>query len=146
MLEVKNVFKEIEHTGWTLSRVLDDFDNKAFVIAYEKHLEKFSGDFAHHISANPFNIPYDYQVWGIGWNILWRYYKHYYLTKEYPEWFPVEQLCDALAFNLGRHPGSNLSFVSGVGPHKPIPAFGMNLADYSYIPGGHYSGTSMVCR
>jgi len=58
--------------------------------------------------------------------------------------FPPDDLYNALQFVLGMHPGSDLSFVSGVGSHPPIPAFGLNRSDYAYIPGGVYSGTATI--
>ena len=46
---------------------------------------------------------------------------------------------------LGCHPGPNpASFVSGVGAKSMIPAYGMNRADGSYIPGGIASGTALI--
>jgi hypothetical protein len=51
----------------------------------------------------------------------------------------------ALSFILGVHPGSNTaSFVSGVGANSLTTAYGMNRADWSYIPGGSASGTALI--
>ena len=95
-------------------------------------------------SDNPFGVKYTQQVWGIGWEVLWQAAREYYLIKHHPDLFKKEPLLDALGFVLGRHPGNNLSFVSGVGSHRPIPSFAVNKTDYGYIPGGVYSGTSLV--
>lgn len=57
--------------------------------------------------------------------------------------FPEEQIHNILHYLLGRHPGSNLAFVSGVGSHEPIPAFGLTRNDHGFIPGGVYSGTNL---
>jgi hypothetical protein len=52
---------------------------------------------------------------------------------------------DALNFILGCHPGSNTaSFASGVGTKSAIPGYGLNRADWSYIPGGVVSGTALI--
>jgi len=45
---------------------------------------------------------------------------------------------------LGVHPGNNESFVSAVGAHSPLIAYGFNRADWSHIPGGVISGASLV--
>lgn len=48
-------------------------------------------------------------------------------------------------FVLGCHPGSNTaSFASGVGARSATVAYGLNRADWSYIPGGVVSGTALI--
>jgi endoglucanase len=50
-----------------------------------------------------------------------------------------------LNFILGVHPGSNTaSFASGVGSRSATVAYGINRADWSYIPGGVVSGTALI--
>ena len=51
----------------------------------------------------------------------------------------------ALNFILGCHPGPNTaSFASGVGSKSLTVAYGVNRADWSYIPGGSASGTALI--
>jgi hypothetical protein len=51
----------------------------------------------------------------------------------------------ALNFVLGCHPGPNTaSFVSGVGARSVTVGYGLNRADWSYIPGGSVSGTALI--
>ena len=51
----------------------------------------------------------------------------------------------ALDFILGVHPGpNNASFVSGVGSRSVTVGYGLNRADWSYIPGGSVSGTALI--
>ena len=46
---------------------------------------------------------------------------------------------------LGVHPGENTqSFASGVGANSATVAYGVNRADWSYIPGGVISGTALI--
>ena len=46
---------------------------------------------------------------------------------------------------LGVHPGSNnASFASGIGSHSIKVAYGVNRADWSFIPGGVVSGTALI--
>jgi hypothetical protein len=48
-------------------------------------------------------------------------------------------------FVLGVHPGSNTSsFASGIGAKSLTVAYGVNRADWSYIPGGVASGTALI--
>jgi hypothetical protein len=51
----------------------------------------------------------------------------------------------AMNFVLGCHPGSNTaSFASGVGSVSATTGYGLNRADWSYIPGGIISGTALI--
>jgi endoglucanase len=136
--------KEIRNTGWTISRVIDKINDTKFQKSFQKKLQEYSKSYAAHLAETPFGVTTRQQVWGIGWNILWHTQQHYYLIKKYPRLFPQEQLFDAINYNLGVHPSSNVSLVSSVGTHRPIPAFGINRSDYSYIPGGVYSGTGLI--
>ena len=48
-------------------------------------------------------------------------------------------------FVLGVHPGSNQqSFASGVGSQSATVGYGLNRADWSYVPGGVVSGTAVI--
>ena len=50
-----------------------------------------------------------------------------------------------MRFVLGCHPGSNQeSFASGVGAASATIGYGLNRADWSYIPGGVISGTALI--
>jgi hypothetical protein len=52
---------------------------------------------------------------------------------------------NALNFILGCHPGSNTaSFASGVGTRSATTAYGINRADWSYVPGCVISGTALI--
>ena len=52
---------------------------------------------------------------------------------------------NALNFILGCHPGLNTqSFASGVGAKSATVGYGLNRADWSYIPGGVVSGTALI--
>ena len=67
------------------------------------------------------------------------------IAVEYPEIFSKEPIYDALNFILGCHPGLNrASFASGVGVESATVGYGLNRADWSYIPGGVVSGTGLI--
>jgi len=139
----QNILENIDETAWLLSRVIDEIDAPDFLKSYQTSLNDYAASMTQKISENPYGIRFHTQVWGIGWNLLWHMQKHYYLIKKYPDIFPPKQLFNVLDFILGCHPGSNHSFVSGIGTHEPIPAFGLNRSDFSFINGGVFSGTNL---
>ena len=96
-------------------------------------------------SETPYGVPYRPSIWGAGWDIQSFGYKHYFLAKNYPEIFKPDQVFNALNFILGCHPGLNQqSFASGVGAESATVGYGLNRADWSYIPGGVVSGTALI--
>jgi endoglucanase len=140
----EKIFADPGNTLWAVSRVVEDIKNKKFQKQYNSSLQKFSDNFSARLAENPFGVVDAYQVWGTGWEVLWTMYKHYYLIKKHPGLFPYEQMYNGVHYQFGLHAASNLSLVSGIGAHKPIPAFGINRHHYSYIPGGVYSGPSKI--
>ena len=108
------------------------------LLRYRTQLERQSAE-------TPYGVPYRPSIWGAGWDIQSFGYRHYFLAKEYPEIFAPDQVLDALHFILGRHPGSNqASFAGGVGAESATVGYGLNRADWSYIPGGTVSGTALI--
>jgi len=83
-------------------------------------------------------------VWGPGWDLQEDALHQYYFHKHLPELFDAEPLLATVNFVLGCHPGSNESYVSGVGANSAVIAYGFNRADWSHIPGGVISGASLV--
>ncbi|MBP7505722.1 MAG: glycoside hydrolase family 9 protein, partial [Prolixibacteraceae bacterium] len=94
---------------------------------------------------NPFGVPYRPHIWGDGWNIQSFGVRQYFLQKYFPGIFDGRTMLNALNFILGNHPGENTSsFVSGVGSRSVTVAYGVNRADWSFIPGGSVSGTGII--
>jgi hypothetical protein len=83
-------------------------------------------------------------VWGHGWALQSAAMRHYYFHKQYPQWFSPEVVLNTVNYVLGCHPATNESFVSGVGAHSTLAAYGFNRSDWSYQPGGIISGTSLI--
>lgn len=138
---VKDNFRE---TAWSVSRVIDQVKDRKILNAWQLQLKEYATELQKELNQNPFGTVDAIQTWGIGWEILMMLYKHYYLIEKYPELFPVKQMANGVQYMFGVHAGSNLTLVSGVGAHKPIPAFGTNRNHYSYITGGHYSGPARI--
>ena len=102
-------------------------------------------DVQHRSSETPYGIPYRPHIWGAGWDIQRIGFEQYFLHKALPDVFDGSIMAKALDFVLGCHPGSNtVSFASGVGANSATTAYGLNRADFSYIPGGVISGTALI--
>jgi endoglucanase len=130
--------------GWAVARVLPAIDDKAFVEAVGRAAEKYAAETAREFSSNPFSVIWKPRIWGEGWNIQHFAVGQYFLLKAYPKLFDRETILRALSFVLGCHPGSNISFVSGVGARSITAGYGFNRADWSYIPGMNVSGTALI--
>lgn len=111
---------------------------KESLLTYRERLDAESAE-------TPYGVPYRPSIWGAGWDIQSFGYRHYFLAKTYPDIFAPDQVFNALNFILGCHPGLNQqSFASGVGAESATVGYGLNRADWSYIPGGVVSGTALI--
>lgn len=96
-------------------------------------------------SDSPYGVPYKPEIWGAGWQIQERGVRQFFFAKGWPQVTGNDGWLNALNFVLGVHPGANTSsFVSGVGARSATVAYGLNRADFSYIPGGVISGTNLI--
>ena len=72
-------------------------------------------------------------------------YNYCYLHAAYPDLFAPDYIFNAVQYLLGMHPGRNqAAFVTGVGAETVKAAYGVNRADWSYIPGGVSPGTNLI--
>ncbi|MEN8192226.1 MAG: glycoside hydrolase family 9 protein [Bacteroidota bacterium] len=139
------IIKTIDNTGWVLGRVLPKVEDEEFIQKINKEIVTVKDSVIRASNENPFGIPYHPRIWGAGWGIQYFGVKHYFLYKGWPDIFTKEPLLNALNFILGNHPGENTaSFVSNVGAKSQTVAYGINRADWSFIPGGVISGTNLV--
>lgn len=83
-------------------------------------------------------------VWGHGWRLQSEAMRIYYLNKHLPDLFDTEPILNTVNYVLGCHPATNESLVSGVGAYSTLAAYGYNRADWSNVPGGVISGTSLI--
>ncbi len=141
----KQVIDNISQTGASVSRILKTCENENFKNDVMAALEKRAANLKMQQMENPFGVPYRIAIWGDGWGIQQLGMQHYFLHKNYPELFSASLMLNALNFILGNHPGENTSsFASGVGSRSVKTAYGVNRADWSYIPGGVVSGTGII--
>ena len=145
------ITKGIVRTGWFTARIAKQLESKKdkrsrqFVVAFRAALSNYKKQLDKQSAETPYGVPYRPSIWGAGWDIQRFGFEYYFLTSAYPEIFPKETVYNALNFVLGCHPGSNTaSFASGVGARSATVAYGLNRADWSYIPGGVVSGTALI--
>ncbi|MBO5902521.1 MAG: glycoside hydrolase family 9 protein [Tidjanibacter sp.] len=147
----ESIVRMISSVAWFTARAeqkiakLDDKRAKEFSKAFREALPKVNTNLQRQIESTPYGVPYRPQIWGAGWDIQSFGYNHYFLASAYPEIFSKEPIYNALNFILGCHPGTNqASFASGVGAESATVGYGLNRADWSYIPGGVISGTALI--
>ena len=145
------ITKGISRTGWFMARIAKQLENRRdkrsrqFVKAFREALTGLKADLEKQAGETPYGVPYRPNIWGAGWDIQRFGFEYYFLANAYPDIFPSETVYRALDFILGCHPGSNTaSFASGVGAKSATVAYGLNRADWSYIPGGVISGTALI--
>lgn len=135
----------IERVGWFVGRAEQKMNDARFSKAVRDALQGFRDQLEEQGAETPYGVPYRPNIWGAGWDIQRFGYNHYFLHTAYPDIFGPEFIFNALNFILGCHPGSNTaSFASGVGAQSATVGYGLNRADWSYIPGGVVSGTALI--
>jgi hypothetical protein len=141
----ESVVKGIRDLGWLIGRALAKINNAEFTAAVKNSAKGLSEDITKQANETPFGVPYRPQIWGAGWDIQSFGVRQYFLHTAFPDIFPSAPIFNALNFILGVHPGENTSsFASGVGARSTTIAYGVNRADWSYIPGGVSSGTALI--
>ncbi len=139
------IAEEIEPLGWIAARVLKAVDDAAFTDAIRGAVARQRAKLDADCAQTPYGIPYQPHIWGAGWGIQNMAFRYYFLYQAFPDLLSPDLLMNALNFVLGCHPGSNTaSFASGVGTISTTAAYGMNRADFSFIPGGVVSGTALI--
>ena len=133
-----------ETIGWTVTRVLARMNDSKFSRRVGAALAAYGKNLHTNLARNPFGVPFDWQIWGVTWDIQDYAVCQYFLNRAYPQEFPRENLLRVLNYIFGCHPASNTSLVSGVGAHSLTVAYGTNVNEWSYIPGGGVSGPSLI--
>jgi len=139
------VIKGIRDLGWLIGRTLQKIGKPQFTEVIKNAAKRLSEEIMKQAAETPFGVPYRPNIWGAGWDIQSFGVRQYYLHSAFPDLFPSAPIFNALNFILGVHPGENTSsFASGVGARSTTVAYGINRADWSYIPGGVSSGTALI--
>jgi hypothetical protein len=132
--------------GWAVGHVNHLIDDPGFRSEISEAVRNYQEQlFKEQKTDSPYGVPYKPDIWGAGWNIQRFGVEQYFYHKGWPGLAHPEFCENALNFILGVHPGSNTaSFASGVGSSSVKVAYGVNRADWSYIPGGVVSGTALI--
>jgi len=139
------IIKEIQSLAWLIGPSLTKLGNEGFTRSVREAVKSLSSEIIKQGAETPFGVPYRPHIWGAGWDIQSFGVRQYYLHKAFPDIFSADYIFNALNFILGVHPGVNTaSFASGVGVRSTTVAYGVNRADWSYIPGGVSSGTALI--
>jgi endoglucanase len=124
-------------------RALPHMD-KAFAGKLKKRATAFRDETKKHLEENPFGVPITRGGWAGNGAVVGFATTNYYLHKAFPDLFGREATLRGLDYLYGFHPGSNISFVSGVGTHSKTVAYGNNRADFSFIAGGIVPGVLIL--
>jgi endoglucanase len=139
------IVSRVSRYGWLGARSLALIRDPGYAEKIRTALKAYRAQVDQVETKTPYGLPYEPNIWGAGWIIQRFGVQQYFLHTGAPDIFPATDMLHALDFILGCHPGPNTaSFVSGVGARSMIPAYGMNRADWSYIPGGVASGTALI--
>jgi hypothetical protein len=93
---------------------------------------------------NPYGVPITTGGWAGNNAVITWAATNYHLHKAYPDLIGPEHVYRGLHYILGRHPASNVSFVSGVGARSKTIAYGSNRADFGSIAGGVVPGVLVL--
>jgi endoglucanase len=108
-----------------------------FTLAHRERLDEIAGQ-------NPYGVLITERGWAGNGAIIGMANTNYQLHKAFPDIITAEDVLSGLNYILGTHPGSDISFVSGVGAESKKVAYGMNRADFSFIAGGIVPGVLIL--
>jgi hypothetical protein len=140
------IVQTIVQSGWYIGRFDKAAGDKSFSEAIRRALTRVQDNYQQLASKSPYGLPPDRGNRTSGsWDVQTLGYYYCFFQESYPDIFEADYIFNAVHFILGRHPGSNTaSFASGVGARSATAAYGVNRADWSYIPGGVTPGTVLI--
>jgi endoglucanase len=107
-------------------------------------VRKYAEDVAALSKQNPYGVPITRGGWAGDETVIRWAMTSYHVHRAFPEILGREPVLDGLTYILGRHPASNVSFVSGVGTVSKRVAYGQNRADFTFIAGGVVPGVLVI--
>ena len=129
--------------GWIAVRAIPlmggDFKSglESALITYKKQLDQS-------LAENPFGVPIRRGSWGGSTVAAGFAAQMYFLHEAFPDIVGTDYTLRGFDYVLGRHPVSNVSYVSSVGTSSMLIGYGNNRADYTFIPGGTIPGVVIV--
>ena len=135
--------KNFSGVGWMAARALP-FMDADFKRALAAGVVEFKARQDAQLARNPFGVPISTGTWGGAAAVTDFADRMYYLHQAFPDVIGIEPTLRAFDYVLGRHPASNVSYVSSVGTVSKLVAYGNNRADYTFIPGGMIPGVVII--
>ena len=145
LLELQPLLEKVGRwVGGAIARALPVIDDADFTAAFRAIVEAGQAELAAELTSNPFGIHWHPHIWGEGWKIQQYAVELYQLWLAFPNLIDREIILRVVNYVLGCHPASNVSLTSGVGAKSVTTAYGVNRAEWSYIPGGMVSGVALI--
>lgn len=129
--------------GATVARALPHM-GPAFARRLEERARAFADELRRLGAENPFGVPISTAGWAGNGQIIRLALTAYALHMAFPALIDAEFIYQALGYLYGCHPGSDISFVSGVGAASAEVAYGNNRADFAFIAGGVVPGVLIL--
>jgi hypothetical protein len=108
------------------------------------YVEKYRAEIDGLEKQNPYGVPITTRGWAGNEAVIAWAMTNYHVHEAYPEIVGPEHVLRGVTYILGRHPSSNVSFVSGVGTRSKKVAYGPNRADYTFVAGGVVPGVLVL--
>ena len=108
-----------------------------YVLKYKQSIDSLE-------KQNSYGVPIGTGGWAGNAGVISWSATNYWVHKAFPDLLGAEYALRGLEYILGRHPSSNISFVSGVGATSKKVAYGGNRAHYSFIAGGVVPGVLIL--
>jgi endoglucanase len=129
--------------GWIAVQAIPYMD-AGFKKALAKTLSAGKARLDTDLGKNPFGVPISTGAWGGSGTAAAFAVQMYFLHQAFPDIVGIEDTLRGFDYVLGRHPASNLSYVSAVGTSSKLVGYGNNRADYTFIPGGMVPGVTII--
>jgi hypothetical protein len=120
------------------------FMDAAYRANVEAEVRKLKASATPFTGANPYGVPITTGGWAGNGAVLQTGLTDYAIHKAFPALSDGSLVFRALDYLHGTHPGSDISFVSGVGTRSKEVAYGSNRADFSFIAGGVVPGALIL--
>ncbi len=125
------------------ARALPQMDS-AFAKRLRERTRQYLEEIVEFSEENPYAVPITRFGWAGNGRIIGYGITNYFLHQAFPDLVGVDDTLRSVDYLLGCHPANNHSFVSGVGAQSRDVAYGMNRADFSFIPGGIVPGVLVI--
>ncbi|MGB6306405.1 MAG: glycoside hydrolase family 9 protein, partial [Steroidobacteraceae bacterium] len=117
--------KHFSALGWVAARALPFMDS-TFKGTLATALTRFKAQQDAELSRNPFGVPISTGTWGGSATVAGFAAHMYFLHQAFPGIVGVEETLRGFDYVLGRHPVSNVSYVSSVGTVSKLIGYGNN--------------------